>query len=157
MMQNLLAERFHLKFHRETRVLPTYQLVIADSGPRLTESKAPSRLMTTPTKGGSRLSSRGGTTISQIIPFLQPHLDNFQLLDNTGLTGTYDISLEFTPMDRLQRRVAMELSGITSEEGFVFPSLSTALHEQLGLRLVKGTAPFEVIVVDSADKVPTEN
>lgn len=50
-----------------------------------------------------------------------------------------------------------ELSGITSDEGFVFPSLGTALQEQLGLRLVKGTAPFEMFVVDSADKVPTEN
>ncbi len=51
----------------------------------------------------------------------------------------------------------MELSGITSDEGFVFPSLSTALQEQAGLRLVKGSAPFEVLVIDSANKVPTEN
>lgn len=173
MMQNLLAERFHLRFHRVTKVLPAYELVIANGGTKLKESNTtdrtmrdkvddrpyhlpPGSVMTTPTKGGVQLGS-AAIPIAKIIPYLQPHLENYQLIDKTGLTGKYDIFLEFAPESAYQRRIAMELSGITSDEGFVFPSLSTALQEQLGLRLVKGAALFEMFVVDSADKVPTEN
>jgi uncharacterized protein (TIGR03435 family) len=157
MMQDLLAERFHLRVHRITKVPPAYELLLANGGFKLKAStSSTTSLMTTPAKGGVRLSSKA-VTISRIIPFLQPHLEQYQLVDKTGLTGTYDITLEFAPMSRSQSRIAMELSGITSDEGFVFPSLSTALQEQAGLRLVKGTAPFEVLVIDSADKVPTEN
>lgn len=174
MMQNLLAERFHLRFHRVTKVLPAYELVVANGGFKLKESNGrgatlpdktgtrrpnslpPGFVMTTPTKGGVQLGS-ADVPIAKILPYLQPHLENYQLVDKTGLTGKYDIFLEFAPANPDQRRIAMELSGITSDEGFVFPSLSTALQEQLGLRLVEGTAPFEMFVVDFADKVPTEN
>lgn len=156
MMRSLLDERFHLRLHRVTKVLPSYELVLANSGAKLKASAGPKKLMTTPTKGGVRLSS-SGVRVAEIIPFLQPHLENYPLADHTGLQGTYAITLEFVPMSPSQRRSAMELSGITSEEGFVFASLSTALQEQAGLRLVKGTGSFEVLVIDSVDKVPGEN
>ncbi len=101
MVQDLLAERFHLRLHRVNKVLPAYELVLASGGSKLKESLASRTLMTTPTKGGVRLSSTG-VKVSDIIPFLQPHLDQYQLVDKTGLTGKYDISLEFIPMSAVQ-------------------------------------------------------
>lgn len=62
--------------------------------------------------------------------------------DQTGLRGTYDIRLNYAPMD-----------GTDSS----LPSIYTALEEQLGLKLEKQTVPVEIFVIDHVDKEPTEN
>jgi uncharacterized protein (TIGR03435 family) len=67
-----------------------------------------------------------------------------QVLDKTGLTGKYDFTLEFS------------IQGLTTDDDPV-PSLFDALQQQLGLKLEDRKAPYDVVVVDYAERVPTEN
>lgn len=169
MVQSLLDERFKLKFHRETRELPIYSLVLAKSGvkggPGLVEdslgdcsaaitpqdapangSSVPSVACGTVNPGFGRINGRRGR-ISQLADRLSTILGR-TVVDKTGMNGTYDIVLTFTPdADLIQQlppgALAPDLSG---------PSIFTALQEQLGLKLEGGKGPVEVIVVDSAEK-----
>jgi uncharacterized protein (TIGR03435 family) len=162
MLQSLLDERFKLKFHRETRELPIYSLVLAKSkGPGLIEAaygdcgasvapEAPAPngkpvstiACGTVNPGPGRISGHRGR-ISQLADRLSTMLGR-TVVDKTGLTGIYDIDLTWTPDSTV---APTELSG---------PSLFTAIQEQLGLKLEAGKRPVEVIVVDAAEK-PSAN
>jgi uncharacterized protein (TIGR03435 family) len=143
MLQNLLADRFKVKLHRESRQLPVYALVVVPSGSKLHESApgTPGQI----SMGGTHITGRGTPMQS-----LADHLSNAALqldrpvIDQTGLRGNYDFTLEWTA-DSVQTPDA------------VAPSLFTAVQEQLGLKLEARKAPVEIIVVDSAEKSPTEN
>jgi uncharacterized protein (TIGR03435 family) len=143
MLQSLLADRFKVKLHRESRELSTYVLVVGSSGAKLKES-APG----TP----GQISMGPGHITGRAAPMqaLVDHLSNAALqlgrpvLDQTGLRGNYDFTLEWTP-DNLP-------PGDTQA-----PSLFTAVQEQMGLKLESRKGPVEIIVVDSAEKTPTEN
>jgi len=144
MEQSLLADRFKLKVHFETREMPAYALVVAKGGAKLT-----------PAKDGevSRLSMAGNemtamaTTLDQWIH--SPFLNGREVVDQTGLKGTYDFTLTWGS-ERLSA------AGAGQEGGTDAPSLFTAVQEQLGLRLVPTKAPVEVIVIDHIEK-PSEN
>jgi uncharacterized protein (TIGR03435 family) len=147
-MQSLLAERFNLKLHRETRELPVYALVTDGTpGPRLTPSpidcEAWARGRTgqppTPLQPGERPTcgttatpgrlTGGSITMSQLAQTLSRYTQRM-VLDQTGLTGGFDYDLEFD-----------EPAGT---------SIFTALQQQLGLRLEARRAPVDVLVIDSA-------
>ena len=81
----------------------------------------------------------------------------FSVIDQTGLTQKYDYTLEYAPNSASMRKGALKASGITDPADFSFPDMSTALQQQLGLKLEKSKAPFDVLVIDHADKTPTEN
>jgi uncharacterized protein (TIGR03435 family) len=161
MLQSLLAERFKMQFHRETRELPILALLVAKGGPKLvpaTESDlaTPNRPSTpqatrgsnaTAGAGGSSAQSPSGNRLSTMhsIGTLTSFAGNLSrsvdrpVIDMTGLTGKYDMRLAFKPTN-----AAPEDSG---------PSIFTALTEQLGLRLEARNGPVEVIVIDSIEKV----
>jgi uncharacterized protein (TIGR03435 family) len=133
MMQALLADRFHLKLHRETRELPAFALVVGKSGPKLTAS----------TKADSRISVGHGIFTGQKIdmPRLADALamdSDRAIVDQTGLAGQYDVTLKWTP------------DAADSDPAAV--SLFTAIQEQLGLKLEATKAPVEVLVIDSVEK-----
>jgi len=139
-LQELLRERFHLVVHRETRRERAYALVIAKGGPRLS-----------PTKGsafpGYRIDVSAGQMrgLNWSMPMLAKYLTaaaGFPVVDETGLTGSYDISFSYDP-------------GATGETAL--PPLDVALREATGLWLKPAKVPVEVIVIDSADPVPTAN
>jgi uncharacterized protein (TIGR03435 family) len=95
MMQQMLAERFQLKLHHETRELPIYSLVLAKGGAKLKEFDASGQ-----SKGGSMSVRNGemtaqGVAISSLADFLAQQLHR-QVLDKTGLTGKYDLTLKWT-------------------------------------------------------------
>ena len=137
MLQTLLAQRFKLAFHRETRTLPLYYLVTAKGGPKLHEA---------PGGGNSSTNSRGGhltaqhTSMAELGDSLSRHLGR-AVVDQTGLTGAFDFTLDYAADDADTSR----------------PSIFTALQEQLGLRLEATKGPVEVLVIDRAERVPTEN
>jgi uncharacterized protein (TIGR03435 family) len=142
MMQSVFAERFGMKAHVETREMPAYALVLAKSGSKL---KQPSD----PTTGFSQFGGNTGVVRWANSPltdlkFLLAKETGRPVVDNTGLTGKYDFTLEYTPADHTA----------TDESGR--PSIFTALEEQLGLKLVPMRQPVEVLVVDSIEQ-PTEN
>jgi uncharacterized protein (TIGR03435 family) len=74
--------------------------------------------------------------------------------DETGLSGQYDFTLDFIPAESWQAKVGWSPSSAIADET---PTLDTAISQQLGLKLVRGKGPVPVLVVDKADKNPTEN
>ena len=141
LLQKLLAERFVLKFHRETRQVPVYLLGVAKNGAKLTVhtgDTGPS-LNTDYSAGKSTLTARN-TTIEEFTKALS-RLPGRPVQDNTGIHGAYDFKLEWSP----------DQTG-----DFAAPSLFTALQEQLGLKLEAANGPVEMLVIDSVER-PSEN
>jgi uncharacterized protein (TIGR03435 family) len=138
MLQSLLADRFHLRFHRITKNRAGYALIIDKNGPKLTESKNPG-----PGLGLGRGNLNGrGATMRLLAGELSAQLES-PIADRTGLTALYDFTLKWTPDVE-----AGDSSG---------PSIFTAIQEQLSLRLdaVKNV-PVDILVIDAVEK-PTEN
>jgi uncharacterized protein (TIGR03435 family) len=140
MLRPMLADRFKLQVHHETRVLPIYALIVAKSGFKLKQSQEPESLGMVTNRG--RIYIRGGQLGTRFIVGLS-NATGRTVVDKTGLTGWYDIDLKWTPDDQQG----------TPDAG---PTLFTALEEQLGLKLVPSKGPVDVIVVDHIER-PTEN
>ncbi len=156
MEQSLLAERFKLKVHFETRELPAYALVVAKGGPKLTLADP-----SVPHNGSPRISSgqnqklrATGITVGNLAQMLQgePESGGRLVVDKTGLTGSYDIILDWTRDPAWTRDSATEASASQN----VGPSLFTVLEEELELKLMAEKEPVEVLVIDHIEK-PTEN
>jgi uncharacterized protein (TIGR03435 family) len=175
MLQQLLADRFGLKVHHEQRELPAYELVVARKDGRLGQHihksdmncatwiadgrpKTTAGLPSPVSPSGERpvcatIATRkwltgGARTMQDLATSLQSMLGR-PVVDNTGLTGSYDIDLQWASMDLL----ADETATTSSSEG---ASLFTALQEQLGLKLVSRKDKFDVLVVDQINQ-PSPN
>jgi uncharacterized protein (TIGR03435 family) len=139
MLQALLAERLGLRLHRETRMLPIFEVVVAKNGPRLQAAGADA-------KGG--LTSQGGrdgvrvtgqkATMAELAERLSLDVER-PVFDKTDLQGSYAIQLDWS---------RGEGSG---------PSVFTAIQDQLGLKLQPSKGPVEVLVIDHAERVPAAN
>lgn len=143
MMQALLADRFKLAVHRETREQPVYDLVVAKGGSKLKSSSA--ARFNVKTRAG-RLEFQH-VSMAIFAPYLFFPAGFFQnavdrpVIDKTGLEGFYDLTLEWAPDH------GADASG---------PSVFTALEEQAGLRLEPRKSPVEFVVIDHVEK-PGEN
>jgi bla regulator protein blaR1 len=155
MVQSLLAERFRFSAHFEARELPVYDLTVAKGGPRLKEVVAdPFPPAGTPPPPGAHLTGIGMRTAGHITGSAVPmrmmtdwlsnfdELGNRVVMDDTGLKGTYDFTLDGVSMGPSQD------PSVTS--------IFTALQEQLGLKLVPRRATIEVLVVDHVEE-PSPN
>jgi len=143
MLQTLLEDRFHLKVHREMRELPTYALVVGKSGLKIHPGKENGE---TEVGGAVHLINSRGMTMKQLAAFLSQITERsgHPVLDTTGLTGVYDITLDFDPDDA------------KPSDDHSQPDLFAALQEQLGLKLEPRKTSLEVLVIDHAEK-PSEN
>jgi uncharacterized protein (TIGR03435 family) len=174
MLQALLADRFQLATHFETKDFPIYALVLARKdgklGPNLTEAKEGSCTTPDPTQprrppgpgvtycgqqvmGQKALTARS-VPVGRIVPTLARMLGR-TIIDKTGLTGNYDISLEWTP-DESQMAMLQQDAPRPPPSDTPGPSIFTALQEQLGLKLESQKGPVQVLVVDRVEK-PTGN
>jgi uncharacterized protein (TIGR03435 family) len=161
MLQALLADRFKLAAHRETRERPIYALIIAKNGPKLAESNPdyipPSKI---PGYGGLVRRSLPGQvtaewmTMGHVAQLLTPYVDRL-VVDKTGLTAHYDFKLVWAPDNGASTAVGgTTASSIpAAPEG---PSIFTALQEQLGLKLESQKGTIEVFVIDHVEH-PTGN
>lgn len=148
MLRPLLADRFALKFHLETREMPIYLLVVAKGRTKIKEWKrpdslaqdvpAPHRLLR---NGDTRIESQA-TTMSDLALQLSSILDRM-VIDKTGLKENYDYSLEWAQDDSNQATDTR-------------PSLFAALQEQLGLKLESAKGPVDVVVIDHIEP-PSSN
>jgi uncharacterized protein (TIGR03435 family) len=153
MLQALLADRFHLQIHRLSKPLPAYNLVVSKGGSKLTttaggESAIDFRQIGAKDGIGRRPGihiTATNVTIDQIIHSQIGYDAKRPTFDKTGLTGHYDFTLEY---------LQDPTSPLAAES--TLPPLSSALPDQLGLKLESTTAPFDTIVVDHAEK-PSEN
>jgi len=167
MLRNLLADRFKLKVHTETRTVDAYALVLDRNdgrlGPQMRASKTdctaanaaraqgpvalpPSSMSARPSCGvvtgiadGRRRYYLGAREVDNIAIVLQNVLAR-RVINRTGLAGAFD----------------MELSWAVAEDDPTLPSIFTALRDQLGLRLQNTSVPMEVLVIDSVEE-PTPN
>ena len=137
MVQALLAERFNMKLHEETRMLPAYDLVVAKGGSKLEISKANGKSIGT----RSTQLTLQGLTMPLIAEELS-HVVGRVVVDKTGLTDRYDLKLVWAADD--------------APAGDSAPSLFTAVQEQLGLKLESAKEPVPVLVIDHVD-LPSAN
>ena len=169
MLETLLADRFKLAFHRESRELPMFALVVAKKGSKIEEAKPgdtyPEGMKDLEGKGhGDVMSIRRGQLVGQGIPIsnLVEMLSQLGLglviVDKTGLTAKYDFTLKWTPDQGTPKFKGAD--GSVQPAGPLAdsfgPSLFTAMEEQLGLRLERQKGPVDVVVIDHIER-PSEN
>src|ERR1035438_882953 len=197
MLQTLLADRFQIKFHKETKTLPVYALTVAKGGPKLTETDPsivaaiqaartgggsapppppapgkgppPGAIMLSMTGNGMAL--RGSLDMGRLVNMLSNFMDR-PVIDNTGLKGTYDVELSFMPDESSNFKgrggpMMMPPGGpaggagdgrmgppqeADAPVGNIFQAL-----QSFGLKLESRKDPVESLIIDHANKVPTEN
>jgi uncharacterized protein (TIGR03435 family) len=147
MLQTLLADRFKLAVHRETKELDVYSLVVGKGGSKLQEAKEDEKTDTTQgrTQSGVQMTFQKmpiGGLVNAVANIL-----GSPVLDKTGLKGFYDFKLEWTP-DGFRKPGTDTLAQPVDAA----PDLIGALQEQLGLKLEKKKGPGEVLVVDHAER-----
>ncbi|SPE33203.1 conserved exported hypothetical protein [Candidatus Sulfopaludibacter sp. SbA6] len=166
MFQNMLAERFSLKVHHDRKEVQGYELTVAKNGPKFKESSPePPKNASPPVPQPPSLGPDGfpvaipgisGVSITRnrargqwlrakmerLVRDLDFHVGK-PVVDATGLKGTYDLSLYWVP------------DSMRPDAGE--PTIFGALQNQLGLKLESKKVMIPVVVVDHAEKVPTEN
>ena len=163
MLQTLLADRFQLKAHRETRDLPVYYLVVTKDGPKLKQATTGDtypngvKEATGANTGVMRL-ARGQLTahavpISNILSALT-QVTGRTVLDKTGLTGRYDVNLTWMPDEPVPTPGSDGTAQTTSATSESAPSIFTAIQEQLGLKLESGKGPVDCLIVDHVAPPP---
>jgi uncharacterized protein (TIGR03435 family) len=143
MLQNLLAERFRMTLHHEERDIPSLALVVAKNGLKLQGAKDGADASRNVQSMGKIVSN--SFSMSQLTSLLSKFLGQ-PVLDMTGLTGWFDVKLQWTPE-----------TAQSPDEPAAIATLSAAMEEQLGLVLERRKGPLEVIVVDQAERTPIGN
>ena len=155
MLQTLLAERFQLKFHRETKDLPAYSLTLRNNQSKLKPSTPDVESKTVHV--GRLHTIYSNVSMSELVLQVGSQFDR-PLFDKTGLTGGYDFTLEYMP----------SLAGTVSlspEQSEAFdklyppgeaPPLTVALERQLGLRLVASKERVDILMIDHVER-PSAN
>jgi uncharacterized protein (TIGR03435 family) len=153
MLQHLLAERFHMKLHSETKPERIYALLAGKNGPRLPSTKDPDhgQEMSFDVSGHMNFLS---TTLAGFAETMSRLLDR-PVIDRTGIQGAFDITLNVSMQDLTGLKQLLAANGVQVDaaEG---TSIFSAVQE-LGLKLESRNAPIEHLVVDSAEKIPTGN
>jgi uncharacterized protein (TIGR03435 family) len=150
MVQGLLAERFHLKLHRETKEISAYALVEAKGGHKLTPSAAADGPGVLPVAEQDKItiSSRAGT-LDQLAMFLSDPA-RIPVVDKTGLHGRFDLTNDLTDLLRGSRQPG-------EPEMDPVAILQRELPKQIGLRLEARKLPIQTLVIDHIETKPVEN
>lgn len=145
MTQTLLTERFRMQLHREPKPVRHLELTVGRKGSKLPPSSDDAPIRTsTYNRGRLFYDHRNMYGVALLLSrqLRQP------VLDLTGLTGFYDIHLEWAPDDA---------GGVPAAESSPLPDIYQAVEEQLGLHLESKKTPIDVIVIDRAERVPIAN
>ena len=153
-LQALLADRFQLKIHRETKEQPVYALVVGKNGHKLQAAKEEASGPQGMRMGRGQLN--GTRAPMQMLANLLSNQVGRPVLDKTDLKGSFDFKLEWTP-DPGQGAGPFGRGGPGGPDAPPpvdpnGPSIFTALQEQLGLRLESQRGPVEIIAIDSVEK-----
>jgi len=173
MMQRLLKDRFGLRFHRETRTVPVYELTVASGGPTMQASKPGECLPVDPANPpalvqppdhlcGVSFNAAGraemeGVTMADLSRFVSGMMDR-SVVDRTGISGRFDLAVTFQiapgaspfgiPPPGPGAMRAHALLRQRRYEGMIAP----AVEQQLGLRLVPASGPEEFIIIDRIER-----
>jgi uncharacterized protein (TIGR03435 family) len=156
MLQKLLADRFHLELHRESRLSSVYEMTVAKSGLKMTPVPLPTTPVTSGaaqrapitglfwTTAGKRIQTHGHVaTIRQILIWLND-VTKRDIVDRTGLTEAYDFEASWTISDE-------------ADDPFDADILDSALEKDLGLKVASRKVPVEMLISDRLDRVPVLN
>ena len=168
MLQSLLVERFKLAFHGETQQLPVYELTLGSDNTKLQQTKEGSCTAYSMDSPAPRASTEAGKPFCGFPHITQSGINRGldgkgvsmatlaaniarsvrrAVIDKTGLTGTYDIHLQWTDAP---------LNDIANPNISDRPGIFTAITEQLGMKLESAKGPVEVIVIDRIER-PSQN
>jgi len=166
-LQTLLEDRFKLKIRRLTREIPTWDLVVARGGPKLSPFpegscvRSPAFPFAAPPlapgerrcrnavqfKGTSVVTDEEGVTLADLAKFSLLLASGRPVNDKTGLTGRFNVHLEYAPPeDARVNGQRIDAADVTA------PSIFTAIQEQLGLRLESSKGPGEYLVIDHVER-----
>ena len=166
MLQSLLADRFRLALHRETKELPVYALVIGKYGPKFQEAKPgdtyPNGIAGPgghPLGAGALLRMERGKLVGQGVPLSnlvevlsQENLVGRTVVNKTGLAGNYDFTLQWTSDESRASTGGQQGTENPPAPNSSGPSLFTAIQEQLGLKLESQKSSVEILVIDHVEK-----
>jgi uncharacterized protein (TIGR03435 family) len=152
MLQPMLTDRFHLAFHHELKNLPVYEMVVVKTGAKFKETTAAETASEAGVNGvragGMSVHNQSliatGVPMSRLASTLSYQLHRI-VVDKTGLTGNYNLTLTWAPDD-----------GSPQAPDSTLPSIFTAVQEQLGLKLQAGKADVEGFIIDHAE-IPSED
>jgi uncharacterized protein (TIGR03435 family) len=147
MLQSLLADRFNLRLHRETRTSLVYRLVTAKGGPKLEESEGGDLVMSGTAQGFTFRNAE----MFRLTGYLSSFADRI-VVDDTGLTALYNFAVKMPEDLRQNSPVKSDGRSPDSASADVFAEVL----KPLGLRLIAGTAPVEYLVIDHLER-PSEN
>jgi uncharacterized protein (TIGR03435 family) len=182
MLRDMLGQRFKLKVHYETRQVDVYRLVTDNHGPRFNPSNPTGTARSQPQRTNAAVAvDRDGFPVPPaerpqtmtIMTGGHPHMTVVQMsmrdfatwlssqiehpiMDSTGLKGEYDFRLTWAPIGghELSRASSRDTAAPAQDDG---PRLFEAVRQQLGLRLVQGKGPLDVLVVEHIQRTPTPN
>jgi uncharacterized protein (TIGR03435 family) len=143
-LQHLLAERFNLKIHHDTRALPVFAIEIAKGGPKIKTSGPDEKPDGDDMRNGQDQTVKLTSASMCDFAIRMQHFADRPVVDHTGLTGRYNFALHYT------------VDESRTADPNAPPELFTAVQEQLGLKFRPTKAPVDVLVIDHIDR-PSEN
>ncbi len=151
MLQTLLAERFRLAVHRETKELAVYALVVAKGGPKFHALK-PEEAACWPACEGSpgKLNHLRQSDLPTLARYLTRLGSDLPVIDKTGLTGHFGLDLD------MEKIMEAAQNGGPPTNAAIYDATVNAMQDELGLKLTPAKASVEMLVIDHAEK-PSEN
>lgn len=145
MLQTLLAQRFQLVFHRETKEMAAYVVTVGKNGHKMKQSEGEGEMEIKPT-GKELTIAFTHVTLAQLAEFASSPLQGV-VVDQTGLKGAWDFTLDPSSVAMTQP---------TDREDAI-SMIIQLLSEQLGIKIDLKKMPAEVLIIDHAEKIPVEN
>ena len=149
MLQTLLADRFGLKLHKEARVMPVYVMTLAKGGPKFQESATEGTFALDQT--GAFMLAAHHARMTDLAQGISAEIAR-PVVDETGLKGRYEIRMNLAPY-----ATRATDGGTTPGQFDMMSILFTGLQDLLGLKLEASKQSVDVLVIDHAEKTPTEN
>ena len=145
MMRGVLAERFKLEFHKESKVLPAYIVTVAKTGHKMKQSEGEGPMEVQP--GPSRMVANfKHVTMSQLSEMAGSPLQGI-VIDQTGLKGAWDFSLDASSFVTIQPTSVDDMIG----------AIIAIVGEQLGIKIEQKKAPADIYVIDHVERIPVGN
>ena len=155
MFQKLLAERFQLKFHDDTKEMSAYLLTVSKTGPKMKASAGDPKSLPGLFFRGLGVLTVTNASMVAFCNLMQTAVLDRPVVDQTALTGRYDFLLKWTPDESQFGGMGIKVPP-PSDAADVPPPLFTALPEQTGLKLDSGKAEVKVLMMDKVEK-PSDN
>ena len=151
MLRSLLADRFQLTFHRETKELPVYELMVAKGVSKLKEGPPPAGGLGANRTAEGMTHWKGKVPLSTLADALTNAL-RMPVIDKTGIQGIFEIEFQHVPLSE-----GAPLDGGVLAASLPGPTISNALEQALGLKLELRRDRIEILVVDHLERAPTAN